>query len=155
MARRPVLAAVLASALLLAGIAAGDPGTDKARLDARIGDLRDRAAQATQAEGLLTTELSALDARVRAAEAAVSVEQARLDALEASLAAERARLAALEQKIAVETARLVVLRRQYAVALARAREAPPGDLRVRRAGRRSPSRSARPRSRSCSTTTTS
>ena len=33
MARRTVLAAVLASALLLAGIAAGDPGTDKARLD--------------------------------------------------------------------------------------------------------------------------
>ena len=65
--------------------------------------------QATQSEGVLSTELSGLGARVRAAEAAVAAEQARLDALEASLAAERARLAALEREIAVETARLVVL----------------------------------------------
>ena len=66
--------------LLLAGSAAGDPGTEKARLDARIGDLRDRGRAATQSGGLLTTELSGLDARVRAAEEAVAAEQARLDA---------------------------------------------------------------------------
>ena len=82
---------------------------------------------------MLTTELSGLSARVRAAEAAVATEQARLAELEASLAAERARLAALEQKIADETARLGVLERQYAAALARARAAPPRDLRVGRA----------------------
>ena len=123
MARRQALAAVLialsiVAAVLRVGPAAGDPGTEKARLDARIEELRDRAVAATQSEGALSTELSGLGARVRAAESAVAAEQARLDALEASLAAERAHLAALERKIAVETARLVVLRRQYERALA-------------------------------------
>ena len=93
MARRTALVAALATTLLLAGSAAGDPGTDKARLDARIGDLRAQAEQAAGTEGVLTTELSGLTSRVRAAEAAVATEQARLAALEASLAAERVRLA--------------------------------------------------------------
>jgi len=117
MARLTALAAVLAT-LLLAGAAAGDPGADKARVDARIGDLTARAERAGRAEGVLTTELSGLTSRVRAAESAVASERAQLAALEASLASERARLAALEQKIAVQTARLVVLERQYATALA-------------------------------------
>ena len=72
--------ATLVAALLAAGAAAGDPGTDKARIDAQIGDLRSRADQATQSEGVLSTELSGLDGRVRDAEAAVAAEQARLDA---------------------------------------------------------------------------
>ncbi len=118
MALRTALVAVFASALLLAGVAAGDPGSDKERVDARIGDLRSRANAAGQAEGALTTELSAIGDRVRAADAAVSSAQGELDALEASLAVERAHLAALEGEIAVQTARLTVLQRQYATALA-------------------------------------
>ncbi len=118
MDRRTVLTVVLATTLLLAGSAAGDPGTEKARLDARIGDLRAQADQAVGTEGLLTTEVSGLNSRVRAAEEAVATEQARLAALEASLTAERVRLAGLEQKIADETARLAILQRQYAAALA-------------------------------------
>ena len=116
MARRLVLA-TLVVALLAAGAAAGDPGTEKAQLDARIGDLRARAGQATQSEGVLSTELSGIDGRVREAEAAVATEQARLDELVSSLEAERAHLASLEQKIADQTARLVVLRHQYDTAL--------------------------------------
>ena len=118
MVQRAVLLAALATTLLLAGAAAGDPGSDKARVDARIGDLKAKAQQAAGTEGVLTTELSGITSRVRAAEAAVTTEQARLDALEASLASEHARLASLEQKIAEETARLAVLERQYAAALA-------------------------------------
>ena len=118
MARRQALAAVLVAlsivaAVLRAGPAAGDSGAEKARLDARIEELRDRAVVATQSEGALSTELSSLGDRVRAVESAVVAEQARLDALEASLVAERVRLAALEERIASETARLVVLERQY------------------------------------------
>jgi murein DD-endopeptidase MepM/ murein hydrolase activator NlpD len=112
MARRLVLATILV-ALLSSGAAAGDPGTQKARIDARIGDLRARADQADQSEGVLSTELSAMSGRVRDAEAAVVTEQARLDALVAELDAERAHLASLQQKIADQTARLVVFRRQY------------------------------------------
>jgi murein DD-endopeptidase MepM/ murein hydrolase activator NlpD len=117
MARCAVVAAVLVVGLLGGSAAASNPGTDKARIDARIGDLRDRAVQATRAEGVLSTQLSSLGARTRAAEAAVATAQARLDRLQASLAAERARLASLERTIAAQTARLVVLRRQYRVAV--------------------------------------
>lgn len=118
MARRTVLAAALATTLLLAGSAAGDPGSDKSRIDARIGDLRVQAEQAAGTQGVLTNELSSLTSRVRAAESTATAEQARLAALEASLAAERAQLASLEHKIAEQTARLTVLERQYAAALA-------------------------------------
>lgn len=117
MARRPALAAALAATLLLAGSASGDPGADKVRLDAKIDVLKAQAEQATQAEGILTTELSDLTERVRAAEAAVASQQAELDALESSLASERARLVILDAAIAADTARLVVLERQYSVAL--------------------------------------
>ena len=118
MARRAALLTALATTLLLAGAAGGDPGVEKARLDARIGDLRSRAERATRSEGVLTSELSGITARVRAAETAVASERARLAALESSLAAEQQRLAALEQKITIESARLAVLERQYAAALA-------------------------------------
>lgn len=118
MARQAALAASLVTTLLLAGSAAGDPGSDKARLDTRIGELKAQAQEAARAEGLLTTELSDLASRVRAAESAVAVEQERLAALETALVAERARLASFEQRIAEQTARLVVLEREYETAVA-------------------------------------
>lgn len=118
MVRRSTLAAMLAMTLLLAGSASGDPGTDKARLDARIGALRAQADRAARTEGVLTTELSRLTARARAAREAANVEEQRLSVLEASLAAERVRLATLERQIADQSARLVVLEREYATALA-------------------------------------
>jgi murein DD-endopeptidase MepM/ murein hydrolase activator NlpD len=117
MARLTAVLAVLLTTLLVAAAAAGDPGTDKARLDARIGDLRERADRASETAGVLTTELASIGHRARAAEAAVAVEQARLASLEASLAAERVRLASLERTIAAQSARLVVLQREYDVAL--------------------------------------
>src|SRR4051812_33799154 len=121
MARRAfltgVFVAVLLTMLLVAGAAAGDPGSEKARVDARIGELRERAGHASEAEGVLTTELTAISSRVRAAQTAVTTEEDRLVELEASLAAERARLEGLEVRIAVESARLVVLERQYDAAL--------------------------------------
>ena len=51
MARRTALVAALATTLLLAGAAAGDPGSDKARVDARIGDLKAQAEQAAGTRG--------------------------------------------------------------------------------------------------------
>ena len=113
-----VLAVALATTLLLAGSAAGDPGSDKTRLDARIDDLKAQAQQAVGTEGVLTSELSSLNSRARVAGAAVITEQVRLAALETALAAERAQLASLQQKFIEETARLAVLERQYSVALA-------------------------------------
>lgn len=118
MVRLTALVALLTATLLVAGSATGDPGTDKARIDARIADLAAQAERAAGTEGVLTTELSGLNQQVRVAEAAAATEQARLAALESALAGERARLASLEQRLADETARLVVLEREYAAALA-------------------------------------
>jgi len=116
MARR-LVPATLVVVLLSTGVAAGDPGTEKAHIDTRIGDLRTQADQATRSEGVLSTELSGIEGRVREAQAAVATEQAKLDELVAALDAERAHLAALEEKIADQTARLVVLQGQYDRAL--------------------------------------
>jgi len=117
MARHAVVLAALATMLFLAATATGDPGADKARIDSRIGDLQAQVERAARSEGVLTSELSGIAARVRAAESAVASEQAQLATLESALASERRRLAALEQKITVETARLAVLEREYAAAL--------------------------------------
>jgi murein DD-endopeptidase MepM/ murein hydrolase activator NlpD len=114
---RRAVAPVLLAVLLLAAPAAGDPGTEKARVDERLGELRDRIEEAGQQAGVLTSELSSLSDRVRAALGQVAAEQARLEALEAELAARRATLEALERRIADQTARLVVLREQHEIAL--------------------------------------
>ena len=118
MARQTALVVVLAMTLLLAATALGDPGADKARLDARISDLRAQAQQASGQEGVLTTQLSDLTSQVREAGSAVFVGERRLAALEAQLASERERRLALERQIREQTARLVVLEAQYAKALA-------------------------------------
>ncbi len=118
MVKRTALVAALALMLLLAGAAAGDPGSDKARIDAQIGHARAQAEQAAGTEGVLTTELSGITSRMRAAESAVAIEEAKLATLEVALSAERVRLASLAQKIVDESARLDVLEAQYATAVA-------------------------------------
>ena len=116
----PAAAGVLILCLLLvAGTAAGDPGTDKARIDGRIDTLRGRAAAADQKAGVLTEQLSAVAGQVRELEAGVRAQQARLSVLRGQLAGARARLAALDGTIARQTQRLGRLRGEYRVALSR------------------------------------
>ena len=116
----PAAAGVLILCLLLvAGTAAGDPGTDKARIDGRIDTLRGRAAAADQKAAVLTEQLSAVAGQVRELEAGVRAQQARLSVLRGQLAGARARLAALDGTIARQTERLGRLRGEYRVALSR------------------------------------
>jgi len=116
----PAAAGVLILCLLLvAGTAAGDPGTDKARIDGRIDTLRGRAAAADQKAGVLTEQLSAVAGQVRELEAGVRAQQARLSVLRGQLAGARARLAALDGTIARQTERLGRLRGEYRLALIR------------------------------------
>ena len=116
----PAAAGVLILCLLLvAGTAAGDPGTDKARIDGRIDTLRGRAAAADQKAGVLTEQLSAVAGQVRELEAGVRAQQARLSVLRGQLAGARARLAALDDTIARQTERLGRLRGEYRLALSR------------------------------------
>jgi murein DD-endopeptidase MepM/ murein hydrolase activator NlpD len=115
-----VAAGLLALCLLLpAATAAGDPGTEKARVDDRIATLRGRASDAQRRAGVLTEELSAVAGRVRELQAGVDAQQARLRVLERRLVSARARLGTLDRTIADQTARLQRLRGQYRVALSR------------------------------------
>ncbi|MGI8973268.1 MAG: murein hydrolase activator EnvC family protein [Gaiella sp.] len=105
--------------LLLAASAAGDPGTDKARVDDRLADLRAAVDASEAKEGVLTEELSAVAGLVRELTAGVASQQARLGVLEAELGSARQRLAELEETIRVQTGRLERLKREQAVALER------------------------------------
>jgi murein DD-endopeptidase MepM/ murein hydrolase activator NlpD len=116
----PAAAGVLVVCLLLvAGTAAGDPGTDKARIDGRIDTLRGRASAADRKAGVLTEQLSAVAGQVRELEAGVRAQQARLSVLQGQLAGARARLTTLDGTIARQTDRLERLRGEYRVALSR------------------------------------
>jgi murein DD-endopeptidase MepM/ murein hydrolase activator NlpD len=105
--------------LLTAGPAAGDPGSEKARVDSRIATLRGQASDADRRAGVLTEELSAVAGRVRELEAGVAAQQARLGVLEGQLSSARARLASLDRTIADQTTRLTRLRGEYRIALTR------------------------------------
>jgi murein DD-endopeptidase MepM/ murein hydrolase activator NlpD len=115
----PAAAGVLALCLLLVGTAAGDPGTDKYRIDGRIDTLRGRAVEADRRAGVLTEELSAVAGQVRELEAGVRAQQTRLAVLEGQLAGARARLTRLDRTIADQTERLERLRGEYRAALRR------------------------------------
>ena len=105
--------------LLAAGTAAGDPGTEKARVDGQIETLRGQASDADRRAGVLTEELSAVAGRVRELQAGVEAQQARLGVLEGQLSSARARLGTLDRTIADQTKRLGRLRGEYRIALAR------------------------------------
>ncbi|MFN8223941.1 MAG: peptidoglycan DD-metalloendopeptidase family protein [Gaiellales bacterium] len=115
--RSALLLAILV--LLLAGPAAGDPGSEKEQVDRRIDDLASQAADKDRQAGVLTEELSAASGRVRELDGAVAAQQARLDRLAADLAAARARVASLDETIAIQTRKLTAARRTYRAALAR------------------------------------
>ena len=113
----PAAAGVLALCLFIVGTAAGDPGTDKYRIDSRIDTLRGRAAASDREAGVLTEQLSAVAGQVRELEAGVRAQQARLSTLEGQLVVARARLTTLDRTIADQTERLERLRGEYRVAL--------------------------------------
>jgi murein DD-endopeptidase MepM/ murein hydrolase activator NlpD len=113
-------AAVLAVGLLVqVGPALGDPGTDKARVDNKIGRLQGEVAEAEREAVVLTEDLSAVAGRVRELQSGVAAQQAQLAELEGTLATARARLATLDKTIAVQTERFERLRAEYRIALAR------------------------------------
>jgi murein DD-endopeptidase MepM/ murein hydrolase activator NlpD len=119
MERRLPLLVLLAVVLLAAAPAASDPGDEKARVDERLDEARDRLEGAEHQEGVLTDELSTLTAQARAAATAAAAEQERLDAVEAELAARQAQRQLIEARLARLISRLSMLRREEAAALDR------------------------------------
>ena len=119
MGRRSSLVLIVAAVLLAAVPAFGDPGSDKRRVDERIGSLRGKIAEADRQAGVLTTEISAVTAKVRALQADVDAEQSRLGRLEAELAAQRDRLVRLNELFEEQTRRLELLEGQHSAAVER------------------------------------
>jgi murein DD-endopeptidase MepM/ murein hydrolase activator NlpD len=115
MGRRFLLVSAFALTLVLATPAAGqdDPGAEKARVDARIAELRQEIDEAQSREGVLTSQLSEVVTELRAAQSAVDEAEGSLDQLEAELTSERARLERLTALLEVQTQRLLRLQREY------------------------------------------
>ena len=117
MARRLALALVLL--FVLAPSAAGDPYDQKRAVDARLGVLNERIAQARAREGVLTDQISDVTEKIRLLQDDVSRASGTVERLEAELSLHREKLARLTTLLRLETERLVFLREQYAESLRR------------------------------------
>jgi len=118
MARRLLLC--FACALLVAAPAAGeDIHRKKREIDERLASLHSKIAQAETQQGVLTREISVVDAKITGLQDDVARAQSRLSTLEAQLAASQRKLDRVTQLFTVQTRRLVQLRRDYGVALER------------------------------------
>jgi murein DD-endopeptidase MepM/ murein hydrolase activator NlpD len=118
MARRLLLC--LACMLLLAAPAAGeDIHRKKREIDERISTLQSKIAHAHAEEGVLTGEITVVNAKISALVDDVSRAQNQLNSLESQLAASQLRLDRTTQLFTLQTRKLELLRRDYGVALAR------------------------------------
>jgi murein DD-endopeptidase MepM/ murein hydrolase activator NlpD len=99
--------------------AAGDVGSRKADVDAKIARLHDRIAAARARESQLTREIAEVTTRIRGLERRVGDVSSRLAVLEDDLALHERRLRALEALYRVQTRRFEFLRDEYAAALHR------------------------------------
>jgi murein DD-endopeptidase MepM/ murein hydrolase activator NlpD len=111
-ARLRLLAIATLAALLLAVPAAlADPSAEKASIDARIEQLRERIDAAKDREHVLTTDIAAASEQIDAVQGRVDDLSAKVAALEQQLASHRARLAELRELHAQQTRTLAILER--------------------------------------------
>jgi murein DD-endopeptidase MepM/ murein hydrolase activator NlpD len=114
MRRRSLAPLLLVLALVLAAPAAGDDVEgEKAAVDARIVELQTEISASKQAEGVLTSQLSAVAAELQDAEAAVGSAESSLTTLEAELASAQRRLEELTALLHVQTRRVERLTAEY------------------------------------------
>jgi murein DD-endopeptidase MepM/ murein hydrolase activator NlpD len=117
--RRSLLLLALTLLVVAAAPAAGDVGSRKATVDARIARLHERIAAAKARESQLTQQIAGVTAEIRTLERQVGDVSTRLVVLEHDLALHERRLHALEALFAVQTSRLDFLRHEYAVSVQR------------------------------------
>jgi murein DD-endopeptidase MepM/ murein hydrolase activator NlpD len=114
MGRRWLAFAALALTLVAAApAAADDPADEKAAVDARIAELQAEISESKEAEGVLTTQLSAVVAELQDAQAAVDTAEARVSDLESELVSAHERLDELTALLEVQTRRLERLQAEY------------------------------------------
>ena len=110
---------LLLLALLVVAPAAGDVGTQKANVDAKIGNLRDKIASARAREARLSSEIKSVTTQIRALEARVGDVSSKLAVLQDDLALHQRRLAKLNQLFRLQTKRFDFLRAEYHASLTR------------------------------------
>ncbi|MGD9570631.1 MAG: murein hydrolase activator EnvC [Thermoleophilia bacterium] len=115
--RRAGAAALIGAALLAgaAGVAVTAPADDKADVDRRLAEARERLQAQRDRESVLTQDVQEYTARIRELEAELAPLRARSQALEAELAALQARLQDLEERLAAERARLKAAEEELAL----------------------------------------
>lgn len=116
MGRRLALGLALASLLLGAAPAGGDDHDltgQKASVDSKIGSLQDKIRHATQREGVLTTEISAVSTKIRGLEDDVSSATGRLDQLRSVLLLHQRKLDRLNALYRLQSTKLLLLQQQY------------------------------------------
>jgi murein DD-endopeptidase MepM/ murein hydrolase activator NlpD len=118
MARRLWL--LLAIALVVtAPAAAGDIGSQKASIDAKLASVQAEIARSKHRAGELSTQISSLTTSIHALEQRVGDVSGRLAVLEADISLHRQRLAKLDALYRLQTVRFRALRRQYSLAVQR------------------------------------
>ena len=121
MPRRLLTGLALACALLFAAAAAGDPGISerKAAVDSKIDRLQGKIDAARQREGVLSSQIAAVTAKIRAIQDDVDAASAKLEGLESVLALHQRKLDHLNELYRLQTRKLVFLQRQHKAAAER------------------------------------
>jgi murein DD-endopeptidase MepM/ murein hydrolase activator NlpD len=118
MARR--LLVLLALALVSAApAAAGDIGSQKASVDAKLASVKAEIARSKQLADALSSQISSLSDSIRALELHVGDVSAHLAALQTDISLHRQRLAKLDALYRLQTVRFQALRSQYSLAVLR------------------------------------
>ena len=114
-------AACACSALLLAPVAPGQDGTEqkKRAVDSKIDRLQDKIDRAKAKEGVLSSQIAEVTAKIRALEDDVGAAEVRLDRLEGVLALHQRKLDQLNELFFTQTSRLVFLQTQHKAAIER------------------------------------
>jgi murein DD-endopeptidase MepM/ murein hydrolase activator NlpD len=116
--RRRVLVLVLL-ALSFTANAAGDIGSQKASVDAKIGRLQGKIASARAREASLSSQIVSVTSQIRALEHRVGDVSSKLAVLQSDLALHRQRLDKLNALYTLQTQRYELLRREYSATMKR------------------------------------
>jgi murein DD-endopeptidase MepM/ murein hydrolase activator NlpD len=114
-----LLLCVLCALVLATPAAGGDIHREKRKLDERISTLNDKVAQAKFKEGVLTQQISVVNAKIRAMQGDVMSAQSKLNALDIVLAQHQRKLDALNALFKLQSRKLALIRRSYFSALGR------------------------------------
>jgi murein DD-endopeptidase MepM/ murein hydrolase activator NlpD len=118
MARR-LLLCLLCMLVLASPASGGDIHRQKRQLDERISTLNSKLARARAQEGVLTEQISIVNAKIRALQDDVMGAQRKLNAIEVVLAQHQRRLDRLNSLFVLQTKKLNLIKRSYYAALGR------------------------------------